>query len=252
MKKTFIIPAVLSGYADLVLQESARMSAADWYRKTDRRCVFVPFYGIYVAPPILTGVQKFERGTTYNQFLAGTQNGGTCSCDCIGCYAGRDQRVYTETYNYRAIWTAIARQNIEFWHDQSDLVLSRIQPERNRWQMSGDLWPDLCKAEISLMDNHKGTKFWTYTKAKGCDSGIDAMIRCENFNLASRGYEINYGTLSRFREEFRPRGYVLCPATASKGKEFHCGGNCKFCLTHDKLYFIGHTTRAERLYNLTH
>ena len=170
-------------------------------------------------------------------------NNASCKATCYAVPSYRLRYGVRRKYdsNYK-----LAKENIE---ELAGLIVRQLEVEDCeivRLHSSGDFFSQAyVDMWTAIAEAFPKIRFYTYTKAdKILDfSNIDAL---KNFNLIRSMIDghLNYGSeeyLARMKKKY-PKAYI-CPAT--RGKDVHCGKECKYCVTGNMPLFKLHGTNRK-------
>ncbi len=202
--------------------------------------------GVYnwVHPDVLSrGNMKIAKNTLIFNLPPVKTCPNNASCRAT-CYAVPAYRLYPGVrFKYDSNWH-MAQNEIELLRGE---IVAQLERERGfeivRLHSSGDFFSqEYLDMWTAIAEQFPKIHFYTYTKAdKVLDfSKADSL---KNFNIIRSFIQghLNYGSmeyLGRMKKKF-PKAYI-CPAT--KGKDVHCGKECRYCITGKMPLFKIHGT----------
>ena len=173
---------------------------------------------------------------------------GTCSCDCIGCYAKTGRYTCDNVIYSMAINTYLVNNHIAFVKACIMAQLEYIGKGEVRIHAAGDfnterpeeyanMWLDIAKA-------NKGFIFWTYTKVKHFETLFDELSNANIVKSVIPGIGVNFGTCeyiinAYFTLKEMGKSVYICKCGIDKNQ--HCE-NCSVCTTYEYVLFIEHST----------
>lgn len=210
--------------------------------------------GQWIAELLKEGNTKTGKKVYTWSMLAGTKNGGTCVCDCEGCYA------QTGFYNMPSVRaslelnTRIVNEDIEFFYNAVSAQLECIGSGEVRIHAAGDFntkhpeeyantWKRIVSESPSFL-------FWTYTKVRKFESLFDGLKNGNIVKSIINGIGYNFGHCGYIIETYlklKAMGAKVWICRCGIDKNQHCE-NCKHCATSDFVLFIEHSTeyKAEK------
>ena len=180
--------------------------------------------------------------------LAGTKNGGTCICDCEGCYAQTGFYNMPNVKEALTLNTSIVNDDIDFFYRAISAQLEIIGTGELRIHASGDFHtknPEQYAQTWKRIVSENGSFLcWTYTKMKEYETLFDDL---QNGNIAKSvidGIGFNYGHCGYIIETYKKlkaMGASVWICRCGFDKNQHCE-NCGHCGKADFVLFVEHST----------
>lgn len=181
--------------------------------------------------------------------------GGTCCCDCKGCYAQTGCYTFFSTKVCLATHTFLTR-TAEGLDWLSRAIKAQIQADKIkkiRIHAAGDfVSPAYVNMWTDIMAMYPDVIAWTYTKQEF--SEIEIFESLDNVNIVDSVWNgrINYGTCAEIismYHEMRAAGLDpwICKCGLDKAlpenKRVKCS-NCGNCFNHDYVLFLKHSDKG--------
>lgn len=178
--------------------------------------------------------------------------GGTCNCNCKGCYAQTGCYTFFSTKVCLATHSFLAKTAAGLdWLQRA--IIAQIEADKIkkiRIHAAGDFAsPQYVNMWTAIMTAYPDVIAWTYTKRTF--SEIELFESLENVNIVDSMWNgrINYGTceeIINLYNDMRAAGLNpwICKCGLDKelpeDKQVHCS-NCGNCFTHDYVLFLKHS-----------
>ena len=185
-------------------------------------------------------VQYMESGQDL-QFMCG----GTCSCNCPGCYA-QSGHYAKASVKASLAWRTFLARRFEAWTENAiNAQIAAFGIKMVRIHAAGDFFSDAyCRMWTRIAAANPDTIFWTYTKTLfKAVAEFDAMPNCNvvkslvngGFNFGKAGY------LIALHYELVKAGKSVWICRCGIDKNQHCN-NCHHCYSAEYVLFLEHGT----------
>lgn len=171
--------------------------------------------------------------------------GGTCACNCPGCYAQSGHYVKSNVRASLAWRSYLVRVDLE-WVERA--ITAQIEADNIkmvRIHAAGDFCSDAyVQMWTRIAAAHPATIFWTYTKtAFKSLAAFDALENCNIVKSLIDG-RVNYGTASYIMalyHELKAAGKSVWICRCGIDKNQHCN-DCHHCYSAEYVLFLEHGT----------
>ena len=211
----------------------------------------------YIPELLINGNAKLGKGVWTFSTLPGTKeysvniNGteytvkGTCTCDCIGCYAQSGFYRMTSTINALAIRTIIARDYLDFMRRAIMAQIKADNIKLLRIHASGDFFSlAYVTAWHEIAEHCNACVFWSYTKVQIFESMFDDLVNVNIVKSIVPECGFNFGHVDYIIDTYKKllgleKSVHICKCGVDKNQ--HCV-NCKGCSENEYVLFIEHST----------
>ena len=204
--------------------------------------------------PVSTEVVMKALGPIAAQYMESGKDlkvmcGGTCSCNCPGCYAQGGHYVKSNVRASLAWRTFLCREFLE-WVEQA--IKAQIQAdhiEYLRIHAAGDFFSnEYVMMWVRIAEAFPETTFWTYTKTAFTACKVfDSLQNCNIVKsiVSINGKSgVNYGKagyIMALYQELKAAGKSVWVCRCGIDKNQHCSG-CHHCATCEYVLFLEHGT----------
>lgn len=171
--------------------------------------------------------------------------GGTCSCNCPGCYAQAGHYVKSNVRASLAWRTFLVRAFLDWSERAIDAQIAALNIKMVRIHAAGDFFSnEYVMMWARIAERHPDTIFWTYTKtAFLAVKYFDSLPNCNvvkslvngGFNFGKAGY------LVRLYHELVKAGKSVWICRCGIDKNQHCN-TCHHCFSSEYVLFLEHGT----------
>lgn len=206
-------------------------------------------WGTWVAELLKEGNTKTGKKVLTWSTLAGTKDGGTCACDCPGCYAKRGFYNMPSVRESLARNTMIANLYLDFFVRAVCAQLESIGGEAEvRIHAAGDFMtknPDeYAAAWHYIAKSFPKSHFWTYTKVSRFEALFDDLDNANIVKSLIPEKGVNFGHCDYIMELYAylkalGKDVYICRCGIDKNQ--HCE-NCGHCSRSEYVLFVEHST----------
>lgn len=260
----------------------ARMTKKDIYAtydiQFDGEKIYCDLLDMWVQPLLINGNEKIGRGVWHFSTLAGkgivsdeivndvigkhaklagmtadelrAVCGGTCCCNCPGCYAQAGNYQYDSVIVSLARKSLLSRVALEWVERAINAQIAADRIEYVRIHASGDfVSADYVNMWTRIGTNNPNTIFWTYTKTtfKEC-AAFTALQNCNIVESLIDGKYINYGPASyivQLYDMLKENGEDVYLCRCGIDSQQHCTG-CHHCYSSRYVLFLEHSTGYDK------
>ena len=200
--------------------------------------------------PLKNGNDKLGKGVYTWSMLPGCGNGGTCCCNCAGCYAMSGRYVMENVKECLRYNTRLARERLDYLESVIELQLAHSKSIKYiRIHAAGDFFSgEYVKMWQRIAARHSDITFWTYTKMwqRGFDAELIALNALPNVNIVDSLVDghLNFGHagyIVNLYNELKQRGESVHICRCGIDKQQHCN-TCHACATCKYVLFLEHGT----------
>ena len=200
--------------------------------------------------PLKNGNTKLGKNVYTWSMLPGCNNGGTCCCNCAGCYAMAGRYVMESVKACLAYNTRLARYRLEYLESVIELQLAHSKSIKYvRIHAAGDFFSgEYVKMWTRIAARHTDIVFWTYTKAwqRGFDAELIELNSQPNVNIVDSLVDkrLNFGHagyIVRLYNELKQRGENVHICRCGIDRQQHCN-TCHACANCKHVLFLEHGT----------
>lgn len=206
------------------------------------------YHGVWISELLKEGNSKTGKRVWTWSMLAGTKNGGTCICDCDGCYAQTGFYNMPNVKEALTLNTSIVNDDIDFFYRAVSAQLEIIGSGELRIHASGDFhtknpeqyaqtWKRIVKENPSIL-------CWTYTKMQEYETLFDDLQNGNIVKSVIDGIGFNFGHCNYIIETYKKlkaMGANVWICRCGFDKNQHCE-NCGHCGKADFVLFVEHST----------
>lgn len=204
--------------------------------------------GNWIPELLKQGNSKTGKRVLTWSMLPGTKDGGTCCCDCIGCYA------MTGFYNVPSVKeslkrnTSIVNNRIDFFVRAICAQLESVGPCEVRIHAAGDFATknpeEYATAWHYIAAQFSACHFWTYTKVSRFETLFDDLNNANIVKSIIPEKGVNFGHCDYILELYAylkglHKDVYLCRCGIDKNQ--HCE-NCGHCIRSEYVLFLEHST----------
>ena len=231
-KKNFVKPSKKDVYASFGIAYNGKQIDA-------------PLFG-WINPLLINGNAKLGKGVFTWSMTPGTvDQGGTCLCNCPGCYAKSGCYNFPSTKKSLAQKTVLARLYMDF---VKRAIIAQIHAEKIQFvriHAAGDFFNAAYIATwVEIVKACPGCTFWTYTKNPDAENAFNGLDNANIVKSCIAGIGINYGHCGYVMDAYNAltgAGESVCICRCGVDDMQHCN-NCKGCSSHKYVLFIEHST----------
>jgi hypothetical protein len=213
----------------------------DYAKGTKNRPVYLKKLGVFASQPLSEGNGKLDSKYVLIFDMLAIDTCTNCSSCKTACYAMKSQRQYPGVYNRRAIWSWMARHDLEGLESILDEQLTKTKLRIVRLHSSGDfINQDYLDMWARLIRKHAHISFYTYTKTSLDFTEISSL---PNFNLVKSilpNGNLNFGSLSYIHKMAKKYHATICPYGIKGNTKIKCGKDCTACLRKEHVLFLMH------------
>lgn len=199
---------------------------------------------------VLPGTRKFSVDIAGKKYTVS----GTCTCDCVGCYAKTGRYNGKGVIKSMAINTILVNEYPDFIENAIRAQLEILGRGEIRIHAAGDFntknpdqYADMWKR---IATDFPMFRFWTYTKLKRFESLFDGMKNANIVKSIIPHIGINFGHCDYIINAYYTLKSLELPVYICKcgiDKNKHCE-NCGVCTAYKYVLFIEHSTeyKAEK------
>lgn len=204
--------------------------------------------GEWINELLKEGNSKTGKKVLTWSMLPGTENGGTCVCNCKGCYAMTGFYKMPSVRESLEQNTAIVNNHIEFFTAAIIAQLEYIGQAEVRIHAAGDFNTnnpsEYAKAWHFIAEKNPSCKFWTYTKMPEYETLFDDLQNANIVKSIIPEKGVNFGHCDYIMELYAflkacGKSVYICRCGIDKNQ--HCE-NCGHCSTVNYVLFIEHST----------
>ena len=218
--------------------------------------IYAPFFG-WISPVLVNGNSKLGAGVWTFSSLPGNfihrvnidgeviEIGGTCPCNCSGCYAQTGLYNMPSVKKALAIRTVLARLYPDFLERAIIAQIIADEIKLLRIHASGDFFSvEYVEMWKRIAIRFPGVAMWTYTKYAPAEKAFDDIANCNVVKSIIPGCGVNFGKCAyiiALYQELKSRGLPVYICRCGIDKNQHCV-NCKGCSAYKYVLFIEHST----------
>lgn len=212
------------------------------------------YHGTWIEELLKEGNSKTGKRVYTWSMLAGTKDGGTCICDCEGCYAQVGFYHTPSVKKSLKLNTSIVNDDIAFFYNAVSAQLECIGEGEIRIHASGDFHTqnpeEYAQTWHRIVSENEKFLFWTYTKMKQYETLFDDLKNGNIVKSVIDGIGFNFGHCGYIIETYKKlkaMGANVWICRCGFDKKQHCE-NCKHCATAQFVLFVEHSTayKAEK------
>lgn len=209
------------------------------------------YNGALIPLPLKDGNSKLGKGVYTWSMLPTCNNGGTCFCNCSGCYATKGFYNMSSTKAALVRNTAIAKSNLTWLENaiKAQIASSNGKIKFVRIHAAGDFFSgEYTEMWVRIAESFPEVVFWTYTKSygHGFDDSLNRLDSLKNANIV-RSFangKVNFGHAGYIMALYRDlvaagKSVWICRCGIDKNQ--HCN-NCHHCATSEYVLFLEHST----------
>lgn len=231
---------------------------------------------MWINPVLVNGNKKIGRGCWHFSITAGNADiteeiavlavphgaigaellkqlcGGTCNCNCAGCYAQSGCYTFRSTRISLARKTFLARYALAWLENAINAQIAADHIKMVRIHAAGDFCSiSYVKAWTRIAQNNPDVIFWTYTKrysdGAAMTEALNEFDALDNANIVKSvidGHGLNYGHagyLIAVYKTLKTAGKSVYICRCGIDKNQHCN-NCHHCYTAEFVLFLEHGT----------
>lgn len=206
------------------------------------------YHGAWIEELLKEGNSKTGKKVYTWSMLPGTKNGGTCICDCEGCYAQTGFYNMPNVKKTLELNTSIVNDDVDFFYRAVSAQLECIGKGEIRIHASGDFNTqnpeEYAYTWKRIVAENEKFLFWTYTKMKKFETLFDGLKNGNIVKSVIDGIGFNFGHCDYIIETYKKlkaMGANVWICRCGFDKNQHCE-NCKHCGTAQFVLFVEHST----------
>jgi hypothetical protein len=171
--------------------------------------------------------------------------GGTCCCNCPGCYAQVGCYTFFSTRVSLARRTLLIRLDMDFVERAIKAQIKARKIKYVRIHAAGDFFSEEhVQMWVRIARESPNTIFWTYTKTRFTSCAVfDALPNCNIVKSLVDG-KVNYGKagyIVALYKDLKARGKSVWICRCGFDGNQHCAG-CHHCYSAEYVLFLEHST----------
>lgn len=210
----------------------------------------INFKGTEINELLVNGNNKIGKNVYHFSTLPTCENGGTCFCNCPGCYGTKGNYNFSSVKESLRIRTEVARTDLDFFTAEIIREIKSHKVKYLRIHATGDFFSaDYVKAWFEIATVCKDTCFWTYTKSfgHGFDDELNRLNSLPNVNIVESvvpGCGFNFGHCDYILDTYYKllaQGEKPYICKCGVDDTVHCN-ECRKCSERKYVLFLEHST----------